>query len=315
MPDFTYAAVKASGRKGKLLTDQQIMELATQKDLKDIVNRIKPNYPSLANASPDLVEYESILKESFFKEVDEFIKVSPETADFFMIIKREAQEDEAVELMKWHLGILTEAQLKPPLKKLGRQDVIEKLKRIGYEEEVEWAAKLYAKHPIPALLESVFVRGRLLKLSAMVGKMKGQGEPLLGYIRLKADLYNVITILRGLKNGIDPKAIEEVLIFDEGTLRKAELKETLKAGTQAKALAYLESRGAPKAETPRELEREYEKKIVANLERAYYKGYGEIGAILGYLELKLNEISNLVRVANAVVRGVDPKSLSQSYLT
>lgn len=315
LPDFTYAAVKASGRKGKLLTDQQIMELASQKDLKDIVNRIKPAYPDFANMSPNLVEYESILKESFFKEIDEFIKVSPETTNFFMLIKREAQEGEAVELMKWHLGILTDAQVITPLKKLGKQDVIKMLKRIGYEDEVEEATQLYAKHAIPALLDSVFVKGRLLKLSAMVKKMKGEGEPLLGYVKQKADLYNVVTVLRGLKNGIDPKAIEEVLITTEGAFGKAELREALRAGTQAKALAYFETRGAPKAESPRELEREYEKRIASSLERSYYKGYGEFGAILGYLELKLNEISNLIRVANAVERGVDLKSLNQNYLT
>jgi hypothetical protein len=52
------------------------MELASQKELKDVINRIKPNYPGLANASADLVEYESNLKEGFFKEVDEFVKAT-----------------------------------------------------------------------------------------------------------------------------------------------------------------------------------------------------------------------------------------------
>lgn len=315
LPDFTYAAVKASGRKGKLLTSQQIMELASQKDLKDIINRIKPAYPDFANASPSIVEFETILKDSLFKEIDEFVKVSPEATDIFMLIKREAQEGEAVELMKWHLGILTDAQVITPLKKLGKQDVVKMLKRIGYEAEVDEATRLFAKHQIPALLESVFLRGRLLKLSAMVKGMKDAGEPLLGYIKQKVDMYNVVTVLRGLKNNIDAKAIEEVLIPNEGSFRKAELREALKAGTQAKALAYFESKGAPKAESPRELEREYEKRIASSLESMYYKGYGEFGAILGYLELKFNEISNIIRVANAVERGVDLKSLSQSYLT
>ena len=314
MPDFTYAAVKASGRKGKLLTEQQIMELASQKELKDVINRIKPNYPDLANASADLVEYEAVLKEGFFKEVDEFVKVTPEAADFFTLIKRQAQEGEAVELLKWHLGVIGEAQVKTPLKKQGKQDALKALKRMGYGEEAEAAEKLYAKHPVPALIESVFVRCRLIKLATFLEGMKGEGEPLLGYLRLKVDLYNVVTILRGLKNGIDPKAIEEVLLVKEGALRRAELVEALKAGTQAKAFAYLEGKGVPKAETPRELEREYEKRIASQLQRAYYKGYGEIGAILGYLELKSNEVGNLIRVANAIERGVDQKSLVQSYL-
>ncbi|HRR54928.1 MAG TPA: hypothetical protein P5290_06255, partial [Candidatus Methanomethylicus sp.] len=183
MPDFTYAAVKASGRKGKLLTEQQILELASQKELKDVINRIKPNYPDLANASADLVEYEAVLKEGFFKEVDEFVKGTPEAADFITLIKKQAQEGEAVELMKWHLGIIGEPQVKTPLKRMGKQDVLRALKRMGYGEEAEAAEALYAKHQAPALIESVFVRCRLIKLAAFLEGMKGEGEPLLGYLR------------------------------------------------------------------------------------------------------------------------------------
>ncbi len=315
MPDLTYAAVKASGRKGKLLTEQQLMELASQKDLKDLINKIRPNYQSLTNASPELVEFESILKDGFLKEADEFIKNTPEASDLLMLIKKQMQEGDVVELMKWHLGAIGEAQVNTPLKKYGKQDALKALKAMGYGEEADAAESIYKRHSVPALIDSVFVRGGLMRLAATLEKMKGNGEPLIGYLKLKIDIYNVFTIIRGLKNGIDPKAIEDVLLFNGGTLGRAELLEALKAGDQAKAFAYLEGKGVPKAETPRELEREYDRRIVSNLQSAYRDGYVEAGAVISYLELKSNEVKNLIRIANAIERGVDQKSLMQSYLS
>jgi len=54
---------------------------------------------------------------------------------------------------------------------------------------------------------------------------------------------------------------------------------------------------------------------VSNLQSAYYNGYVEAGAVLSYLELKSNEVKNLIRIANAIERGVDQKTLIQSYLS
>jgi hypothetical protein len=48
--------------------------------------------------------------------------------------------------------------------------------------------------------------------------------------------------------------------------------EALKAGTQAKAFAYLEGKESRKAETPRELEREYEKRIAATATEGLLQG-------------------------------------------
>jgi vacuolar-type H+-ATPase subunit C/Vma6 len=153
-----------------------------------------------------------------------------------------------------------------------------------------------------------------LKIINTVKKMGRAAKGLEPYVKLKVDLFNVVTILRGVKNNIDPKAIEELLIFGEGSIRKDRLKEAVKSGSTQKALAYFESIGLPKADSARDLEKAYEKMMAKNNDRTYYKGYVEIGAVIGYLELKLEEITKLIRIANTVERGIDAKRAIQEFI-
>ncbi|MCQ5377717.1 MAG: V-type ATPase subunit, partial [Candidatus Methanomethylicia archaeon] len=71
--------------------------------------------------------------------------------------------------------------------------------------------------------------------------------------------------------------------------------------------------GLEKAEGLRDIERIYEKRIFKNLQRIYYAGYVEAGSVIGYLELKLTEVKNLIRIANAIERGIDPKRALQDF--
>ncbi|MDD1775779.1 MAG: V-type ATPase subunit, partial [Candidatus Methanomethylicus sp.] len=128
------------------------------------------------------------------------------------------------------------------------------------------------------------------------------------------DLYNIVTIMRGLKNGADKKALEEILILNGGGINSQQLKEAIKSNDVQKALAYFEGIGLPKVDTPRELEKSYEVKIARTLNRAFYSGYMDIGAIVGYLELRMREIKNIIRIANAISRNIDPKKISQEFI-
>lgn len=90
--DPTYAVVRASARKGQLLSDQQLIDLTSSRDLKDFLNRVKERYPVLAlNVTPPLKEVEDLLLKVFRDEVDEFIKMCPDMSPMLQLIKREIE--------------------------------------------------------------------------------------------------------------------------------------------------------------------------------------------------------------------------------
>lgn len=315
MPDVIYASIKASARKAGLLTDQQFTEFASQKDLKDLINRLKARYPELGAISvPSLKEFEGALMRSFMTEVDEFIKVCPDACKILTLIKREADEEDAASLLKWSLGLGDAPKLRDQPKKLTKEDAQSILQAKGFEAEAKEGTRLFKKYAIPGLIDSVFVKFRLLGIIKAVQRMGGAGEGIYDYVDLKVDLFNIITILRGIKNNVDPKAIEELLIFGVGKLGDEDLRKAVVSGNPQKALIYFGSISMPKAEGARDLEKAYEKMIASNLDRTYYNGFAEIGALIGYLELKLKEIIKLIRIANAVERSIDAKRAIQDYL-
>jgi len=316
LPDLTYAVVKASARKGGLLSDQQFVELSSSRDLKDFVNRVKERYPVLVlNVTPTEKEIEDLLLRSFRDEVDEFIKYCAGASLILQLIKREVEEVEEAKIMKRYLeGLVSERQDGAP-KKLSMEGVPGQLSARGFDPEVEEARRIFEKYRVPGLVDSVFARYRILKMLKAAKRLKGDVAAGLGeYLRLKVDVFNIVTILRGIRNGIDRKALEEVLILGEGSLSKEVMRGALKAADEEKALALLEGAGLSKVEGARALERAYEMKIAKMLNRTYYGGYINMGAIVGYLELRLREVRNLVRIANAVSRGIEPKRIAQDFI-
>jgi vacuolar-type H+-ATPase subunit C/Vma6 len=312
--DLSYAVVKASARKGGLLSYQQLVELASSRDLKDFVNRVKERYPALAlSATPTERELEDLLLKSFTDEVDEFIEACPDASAFLQLIKREVEEVEAAELMKQYLESLgSEGQEGTP-KKQSMEGVPHELSARGFDQEVKEARRIFEKYKVPGLVDSVFARYRIIKMLQAAKRFRVTGK-IRGYLKLKVDVFNVATVLRGIRNGIDRKALEEVLIFDGGSLSKDSLKNVLKAADEEKALKLLVEAGLPRVENARALERAHELKIAKILTRMYYSNYISLGAIVGYLELKLREVRDLVRIANAVSRGLEPRRIAQDFI-
>jgi vacuolar-type H+-ATPase subunit C/Vma6 len=312
--DLTYAAVKASIRKGELMTDQQLTELASSRDLKDLVNRVKEKYPSLVSVTTQVKQIEDALTNSYRDEVEQFMKAAPEIASILAMAKREVDEFEAVEFLKIGLGIIvqegTEGQ-----KRLSKDELLHQLVVKGFSSEVNEATKIYDKYNVPALIDSVFAKQRILKMmNATTDVSSDVLEGLKEYLRLKIDIFNLDILLRGIKNNIDRKALDEVLIYGGGSLPRESLKEVLKQPDLDKVLLLIESTGLAKVDSARALERSYEKKISELMSRTYYNGYLETGAVLGYLELKFREIKDIIRIANSVSRGIDPKRIVQEFI-
>lgn len=314
MTDLTYAAVKASIRKGALLTDQQLVELASSRDLKDLLNRIKDRYACLANISPSLKPIEDTLTKSYGDEIDEFVRAAPDISPILKMARREVAEWEAVDLLKTQLGIIVQ-ESREGQKKMSKEEIIGQLISGGFASEVNEATQIYEKYKVPALIDTVFARQRIIKtIEAAVELDADVVEGLKEYLRLKIDVFNLDLVLRGIKNNIDRKALEEVLIYRGGSLPKELLLEALKQTDLDKVLSLMESAGLSKVESARALERVYEGKISKLMSRTYYSGYLESGAIMGYLELKFREIKDIVRVANSVSRGIDPKRIAQEFI-
>ena len=313
--DPTYAVVRASARKGQLLSDQQLIDLASSRDLKEFLNRAKERYPALAlNVTPSLKEVEDLLLKAFGEEVDEFIKMCPDASPILRLIKREIEGEEAVDLLKQHLGILG-AEDKGQPKKGGKENVSDQLSAMSFSLEVKEARRMFEKYKIPAMVDSVFARYRILKMfDAAKNLGGGSAKQLREYLRLKIDVFNVITVLRGIRNGIDRTALEEILIPRGGSVGKEDLVGALKQADEGKALAYLREVGLPKVEDVRAVERSYEKEISKTLTDTYYHGYADVGAIVGYLELRLREVRDLIRIANGISRGMEPKRIAQDFI-
>jgi len=313
--DLTYAVVKASAKKGKLLTDQNFVEVAGARDLRDFAGRVKERYPNLgAMIDPSLREIEDQLRGNFTAEVDEFSKAAPELSQLFELLKRELEEVRAVSLVKWQLGLIPwSAEMGP--KEPGRGEERSIANSRDFAQEADNAKMVFQRYGVPGLIEVVFERGRILKMLGAVSRLRGgAAEGLRNYMRLKVDFFNAIVILRGIRNGVDRKALEEITIPEGGSLSRAALRDMLKAADVAAGLGCLASSGVFKAASLRELERGYGERLSRIATRTYYGGYIDIGAIVGYLELKLREIRILIRIANAIARGIDPKRVAQDLV-
>jgi vacuolar-type H+-ATPase subunit C/Vma6 len=313
LTDLVFGAVKASSRKGKLFTNQQVVDLVGSRDLKDLQNRIKERYPSLAASAPSLKGIEEGLARSYKDEVDEFIKATPELEPALRMAQREVGESEAIEALKTRLGIVT-PDSKPGERRLAKDEASAQSALKGFDKEVQAATAIYEKYKVPGLINAAFARQRILNLTDPDFGMPKEALDELGeYSRLKTDVFNSDIILRGIKNGIDRRALMELTIHGGGIQRKL-LMEAAKQTEIKKAMALLETAGLPKVDSPRALERYYESKVSKMMSRAYYDGYLGAGSIMGYLELKYREIRNIMRIANAISLGIDPKRTLQDFI-
>lgn len=313
LTDLVFGAVKASSRKGRLLTNQQIIDLVGSRDLKDLLNRLKDRYPALATVAPSLRPIEETLLKSYKDEVSDLIKAAPDLAPILRMAIREVEELQVIEGLKAQLGLVS-PETGGGQRRLGREEALTQFASKGFAFEVESATDIYERYKIPGLIDAVFARQRILNLfSADVGIADDVSEELREYTRLKIDIFNADILLRGVQNGIDSKALMEIVI-PGGSIPRKLLQDAVKQTDIKKVLALIEGAGLPKVDSARALERYYESKIVSLMSRTYYDGYLGAGAIMGYLELKLREIRNIIRIANSISLGMDPKRIMQEFI-
>lgn len=313
LTDLVFGAVKASSRKGRLLTNQQIIDLAGSRDLKDLLNRLKDKYPLLSTVVPSLKEIEEALLKSYRDEVNDLIKAAPDLAPVLRMSIREVEGEQVMEALKVQLGVVAPEAVEGQ-RRHGKEEALAKLTSKGFAPEVEGATDIYERYKVPGLIDAVFARHRVLSLvSTDTGMPDDVSEELKGYSKLKADIFNADILLRGIQNGVDGRALAE-LVVPGGSMPRKLLQEAARQTDNKKVLTLIEGAGLPKVDSARALERYYESKILKLMSRTYYDGYLSAGAIMGYLELKLREIRNIIRIANSVSLGMDPKRIMQDFI-
>ncbi|MBC7112958.1 MAG: V-type ATPase subunit [Candidatus Methanomethyliales bacterium] len=306
MEEVSYAVVKAAARKGRLLSEQQILDLASSKDLKEITNKLKEDYPSLLTLSVPLnfEGFEKAMFEALHKEVEEFVEVLPKAGGILRLLEQEMEEGKASQE-------LIEALMEKKEKEY--KDIVSRLHQMGFDEEIKESERIFQKYGVPGLIVSAFTRCRLLKLRRFLKKCKeGVSDVLAEYIGLKVDEFNLTTIIRGIKNDIRRDALEELLIPEGRRFNYKLLREAAKAPDVKKAVVALGCGGFQ--EDLRALERELERDLRGVLTRAYYGGYTNLAAVIGYLELKKTEVMNIIRIANCISRGIEPRRIVSEFL-
>ncbi len=196
-----------------------------------------------------------------------------------------------------------------------KEELVLKLKAEGFDREVETSSSIFMRYKIPGLVDAAFAKHRILDLCEDVGKLSREARSgLSDFIKTIIDYFNSITIIRGIRNGVPPGAISELLIYQLGSIPDEKLDEAPKQVDAENAASFLLSILSSKGTGARDLEKFYEDKLSKNAERAYYRNYSNLAAVFSYLELKLRETKNLIRLANIIERGMDPKRSVQEFI-
>jgi vacuolar-type H+-ATPase subunit C/Vma6 len=281
-----YTAVKASAKRSKMLSERQLIELTSSKDLNELVSRLRSIYPELADVKPDSRNIEEKLLELFYTELSEFIKIAPSYRELLELLKQEFEEENIA------------------------KTILEKYKK-GLLNEINEEFKKIIEYEVLGVVISFIAKNRILKIIELTKKYNIYNV-LKSYISLKIDEHNVLTIIRGIKNNIRKDILMKLLILEGGKIDKKILSEALKEENIDKALSILGMEEYK--DNQRAIERDFEKKLISILKKMYYEDYVGLGEIIAYIEMKKIEIKNIIRIAISIERGITPSTIVQEFI-
>jgi vacuolar-type H+-ATPase subunit C/Vma6 len=281
-----YTAVKASAKRSKMLSERQLIELTSSKDLNELVSRLRSIYPELADVKPDSRNIEEKLLELFYTELSEFIKIAPSYRELLELLKQEFEEENIA------------------------KTILEKYKK-GLLNEINEEFKKIIEYEVLGVVISFIAKNRILKIIELTKKYNIYNV-LKSYISLKIDEHNVLTIIRGIKNNIRKDILMKLLILEGGKIDKKILSEALKEENIDKALSILGMEEYK--DNQRAIERDFEKKLISILKKMYYEDYVGLGEIIAYIEMKKIEIKNIIRIAISIEKGIIPSTIVQEFI-
>lgn len=283
---MVYTAVKASAKRSKMLSERQLIELTSSKDLNELVSRLRSIYPELADVKPDSRNIEEKLLELFYTELSEFIKIAPSYRELLELLKQEFEEENIA------------------------KTILEKYKK-GLLNEINEEFKKIIEYEVLGVVISFIAKNRILKIIELTKKYNIYNV-LKSYISLKIDEHNVLTIIRGIKNNIRKDILMKLLILEGGKIDKKILSEALKEENIDKALSILGMEEYK--DNQRAIERDFEKKLISILKKMYYEDYVGLGEIIAYIEMKKIEIKNIIRIAISIEKGIIPSTIVQEFI-
>jgi len=286
LSDVVYTAVRASAKRSKMLSERQLIELTSSKDLNELVSRLRSIYPELADVKPDSRNIEEKLLELFYTELSEFIKIAPSYRELLELLKQEFEEENIA------------------------KTILEKYKK-GLLNEINEEFKKIIEYEVLGVVISFIAKNRILKIIELTKKYKIYNV-LKSYISLKIDEHNVLTIIRGIKNNIRKDILMKLLILEGGKIDKKILSEALKEENIDKALSILGMEEYK--DNQRAIERDFEKKLTSILKKMYYEDYVGLGEIIAYIEMKKIEIKNIIRIAISIEKGIIPSTIVQEFI-
>jgi vacuolar-type H+-ATPase subunit C/Vma6 len=281
-----YTAVRASAKRSKMLSERQLIELTSSKDLNELVSRLRNIYPELADVKPDSRNIEEKLLELFYTELSEFIKIAPSYRELLELLKEEFEEENIA------------------------KTILEKYKK-GLLNEINEEFKKIIEYEVLGVVISFIAKNRILKIIELTKKYNIYNV-LKSYISLKIDEHNVLTIIRGIKNNIRKDILMKLLILEGGKIDKKILSEALKEENIDKALSILGMEEYK--DNQRAIERDFEKKLISILKKMYYEDYVGLGEIIAYIEMKKIEIKNIIRIAISIEKGIIPSTIVQEFI-
>jgi len=286
LSDVVYTAVRASAKRSKMLSERQLIELTSSKDLNELVSRLRSIYPELADVKPDSRNIEEKLLELFYTELSEFIKIAPSYRELLELLKQEFEEENIA------------------------KTILEKYKK-GLLNEINEEFKKIIEYEVLGVVISFIAKNRILKIIELTKKYNIYNV-LKSYISLKIDEHNVLTIIRGIKNNIRKDILMKLLILEGGKIDKKILSEALKEENIDKALSILGMEEYK--DNQRAIERDFEKKLISILKKMYYEDYVGLGEIIAYIEMKKIEIKNIIRIAISIEKGIIPSTIVQEFI-
>lgn len=329
LKEYAYPSAKVGGMKSYLLSPfelKAIMETGSFEDALSLLKNTAYGKELAKLPSSTLKEIERVLVKSFLKDIDRLSKAldGPQKAFLEEYSRRfEVETLKAVLILKitktkaeypWiPYGAMGEAAIERLLQAETLEELFELLKNTEHYEALHRALSESKERSSPFPYLVALDRYHYGRVWAALRELRGRDRAIAeGLLGPEIDLKNLTTVLR-LRGG-EEKAAWQCLLpcsyqLDEETLRLIfNIGRLGEIFTQLPALKYrdLLAEGIKEYErsgSTAPIEREFRRHLLAMNQRVFRGDRFHIGAILGYLNLKENEVRNIT----AILRGKEAK--------
>lgn len=346
--DYGYINARMRGMKSRLLTRRQLDDLITRPDLPSLIADLEnsPYREEIIDAKGRLegiLCVESALRDNFtktFRKIQDFAR--QEEAERYIVIflhrwdvqniktilrgKNIHVTSEEIGSCLVPAGEMDEVTLNELLKQPDVRGVIDLLAtwRVPYARPLTEAYPDFAKTKDLAVLECALDRYYYTDALDSV-KAPGYNNQLIrDFLRLEIDVVNIRTVLRMVRDHVDPEDARRYLIpggreFDERKLH--DLLRLPSIGDVVKALAATPYRfladlpdSAVRTEKISVIEKELERFLVKKGVGAFRMDPLSVASVIGYFWAKYNEVTNIRIISRCKTADVSPDLLKEELV-